>query len=266
MRRLSDSEFDSARETVKFARDQIKANLGKCGYKTIDKFAGYAGSFWSQKLLKCSRKWSCNEALALLESLKRCEQERTTKKLCQSNGNCSPDELRRRYINCPDAVIGGAEQISTEPLWTVEGGANDALTAYDAWFWSHADYATISSLEGAIQALLYRQIAGAKTKSGQPYSCAILYEPGAADMIASEIARYLADENVITGAPKYQHKVAYDALIKLFASENSERSRFGDECEFAFWSFFRRHNFSRAMELQSDMTALVASTEANRRL
>lgn len=246
---LTDRDYQSARDAIQFARERIKRNRGKYGYETIDKLADRAGSGWAKKLLKQgARKWSLHEALKLGEALERCEIARTTEAFCREHDGISERELRRRYNDRRSGAVAEASKKTGEVvngIGVTQGGVIPA--EYHDWLASQADPDTLRALQGMRHGLLFRQVAAAGTQSGEPYVCAILYEPNAANTIASEIARFLADQNVIRGARKEQHRRAYDSLVKLFAGTD-EAGSFRDRCRWAFWSQYRRWNVEETLE------------------
>jgi hypothetical protein len=259
MRELTDREYQFARQAVERARERIKANGGKCGYGAIDKHAKRGGSEWAKKLLARSRahKWSYNEAKELSEAVKKCEMARVTKMLCEANGGINEQELRGRYNVWSSSAIAGAEGNTSVPVKEIvplcEVGI---LLKYDIWLRENADREVIYKLEEMTFGLLCHQVwASRKPRSGGPYSCAMLYEPGEARAIASEIARFLVDQNVINGPRKDRHRRAQDALIKLFADSEAEFS-FQESCRSEFWSRFQRWNTEEVISIERRMQAL----------
>gem|GEM_PF-3981857 len=273
MLKLNEREFRAARQAIKFARDRIKANGGLYGPSTIDNYAGRAGTDWAKKLLKPGApKWSCNEALELSAAVEKCELARVTKRLCVLNDGISEAELKRVYRGYREGTIAQANEKTGEvvgALAVVRGGAIPA--DYDDWLSGQGDYDTLSALLGMRHALIRRQVAAQRTRDGEPYTCAMLYEPDAAQAIASEIARYLADQNLIHGARKNQHRLAYDALLKLFVEPDAEDVSFREGCRWAFWSHFRRYDVEAVIEierrismLRTDIAAAVSSPPDDR--
>jgi hypothetical protein len=257
---LTDREFKSARQAVEYVRARIKANGGRCGYRAIDKRAGREGSGWAKELLGGEpRKWSFNMAMKLLGAVEECERGRALTALCEKNG-ASEQELRRRYSDWRAAAIASAAKKTGEIVGGVEVTLGGAIPVeFDDFITSQSDRETIQAIDGARHALLFRQVVASGTSSGEPYQCAMLYEPDAAFAIAATIARYLADKGMIYGAASERYEKVFPVLLELFGAINDEGQAFRERCRWAFWSHFRRWNPEAVMEIERKMSALNAS-------
>lgn len=244
MYELTEHELKNARQTVAFARDRIKKNGGDSGPSAIDRHGANGRCEWAKALLKPRAGWSCKDALDLSRALQQCEIDRVTMALCEANSRISKPELRRRYTDWRDKLIAETERKTGEVVGGVDIEQGGPIASeYDDWIASQADYETMTSLQGLQQGLMFRQLItnAAKSPGKEPYSCAMLYESNAVASIASEIARYLADQGVIYGAGMKPYDRAYDALLKLFGGGDANGiASFRDRCEWEFWTHFRR--------------------------
>jgi hypothetical protein len=254
---LTDKEFKAAREAVEYARERIKANGGRCGYRTIDKRANREGSGWAKELLSGEpRKWSFNAAMKLMGAVEECERARALRALCEKNGT-SEQELRRRYDDWRTTVIASASKKTGEVVAGLQVTRGGVIPVdFDDFITSECDRETIQAVEGAQHALLFRQSVARGTRSGEPYQCAMLYEPDAAFAIAATIARYLADKGMIYGAASEQYEKVFPVLLELFAGSDDEEISFRDRCRWAFWSHFRRWDPEAVVEIEGQMKSL----------
>lgn len=251
-RALSPEERYGAKRTITFARERIAANGGESGPTAIDKYGAGERSDWAREVLKRlngvkgAQPLSCNDALQLGVALQRCEMERATKLALEANGDVTEDRLRRIYDDWRDAVIVATEKPTGEVVGgvqVVQGGA--IPVEYHNWIASQADYATLSSLQGMQQLLLFGQVVS-DTKFEEVPTFAMLYEPHAVPTIAAQLARYLIREGAL---PRPRYKSAFDALEKLFTERR-------DAFRHAFWSHFRRYDVKAVEEIERQIRAL----------
>ncbi len=254
---LSDIELKSARQAVEYARERIKANGGRCGYRTIDKHAGRAGSDWAKELLSGKRrKWSFNAAMKLMSAVDECERARVLRVLCEKTG-ANEQAFRRRYEERRAAAMASASEKTGEVVGGIEVMRGGAIPLeFDDFITSQCDGSTIQAIEGAQHALLFRQVIASGTKSGKPYQCAMLYEPEAASAIAATIGSYLADKGMIYGAASQQYERVFPVLLELFSGTDDAGRSFRDRCRWAFWSHLRRWDPEAVMQIERRMKSL----------
>ncbi len=254
---LTDAEFNSARQAVEYSRERIKANGGRCGYRSIDKRAGREGSGWAKELLSGEpRKWSFNAAMKLMGAIEECERGRVLRALCVKNGT-SEQELQRRHEDWRAAAIASAAKKTGEVVGGIEVTWGGAIPLeFDDFVTSQCDRETMQTIDGARHALLFRQVVSSGTSSGEPYQCAMLYEPDAAFAIAATISRYLSDKGMIYGAAGEQYKKVFPVLLELLRTTDDDLQSFRNRCRWTFWSHFRRWDPEAVMEIERRMNAL----------